>query len=106
VYGFLGTPDTHALLTYLSWKKIPYVFENINPLKISNILGELPCDSNTIHDLPVTCLDPENQVYVNGSAELISFIETKENYERENLDIDWEEISSLYPKVQGKFHFV
>ena len=42
VFGFRGSPDTHALLTYLNWAGISYEFENVNPFKLDN-LEHLPC---------------------------------------------------------------
>lgn len=42
VFGFRGSPDTHALLTYLNWAGISYEFENVNPFKLDN-LENLPC---------------------------------------------------------------
>ena len=42
VFGFRGSPDTHALLTYLKWAKIPFEFENVNPFKLDS-LEHLPC---------------------------------------------------------------
>ena len=42
VYGFRGSPDTHALLTYLSWKKIPFEFINVNPFNLADF-GQFNC---------------------------------------------------------------
>jgi len=102
VFGFRGSPDTHALLTYLNWAGISYEFENVNPFNLDN-LEHLPCKTTALSDLPVTCLDQKKEIYVNGSSEAISFIESKKNYNAENLQIDYEQINNLYPKTKLKF---
>jgi hypothetical protein len=43
VFGFSGSPDTHALLIYLKWKNINFKFNNINPLNVQSELAGLPC---------------------------------------------------------------
>ena len=60
-------------------------------------------ETTALSDLPVTCLDQRKEIYVNGSSEAISFIESKKNYNAENLEIDYEQINSLYPKTKLKF---
>ena len=60
-------------------------------------------ETTALSDLPVTCLDQRKEIYVNGSSEAISFIESKKNYTAENLEIDYEQINSLYPKTKLKF---
>ena len=63
----------------------------------------LSLGTTALSDLPVTCLDQRKEIYVNGSSEAISFIESKKNYNAENLEIDYEQINSLYPKTKLKF---
>ena len=60
-------------------------------------------ETTTLSDLPVTCLDSKKEIYVNGSAEAISFIESKNNYAAQSLEIDYEQINNLYPKTKLKF---
>lgn len=72
-------------------------------LIIEIYLQILSLETTALSDLPVTCLDQRKEIYVNGSSEAISFIESKKNYNAENLEIDYEQINSLYPKTKLKF---
>lgn len=72
-------------------------------LIIEIYLQILSVETTALSDLPVTCLDQRKEIYVNGSSEAISFIESKKNYNAENLEIDYEQINSLYPKTKLKF---
>ena len=60
-------------------------------------------ETRTLEDLPIVCFDDKSAVYVNGSSESISFIETKSYFAAVDQELSWAEVNEFYPRVEVKW---
>merc|ERR1712167_44293 len=53
ILGFVGRPESVAIINYLKWKNIDFSFENVNPIK----LDKLPYSDISPESLPIVTVD-------------------------------------------------